>query len=230
MLFTRQNITFAVLLVPGYQWLDVVGPVAYLHTHSLSVMERPVIPPSITAKAPIINWYYISSEGTLDPVSASAGPPHIPTVDLASCPPIDYLLVPGANSSRPFSPALSTFIHERFPALKGLLTVCTGSTLFAQTGLLDGVHVASNKVALKYMAETGRLNRKVKWVGDRRFVRDGKIWSAAGITSGLDLAAEFARVHFDPEVVDLARNLTEYDSRAAQPDPFAPILDGVVLD
>ncbi|RXW20416.1 hypothetical protein EST38_g5440 [Candolleomyces aberdarensis] len=230
MLFSPQSITFAVLLIPGYQWLDIVGPIAYINTHSHAVMQMPVVPESIRAKAPVINWHYISSEGNLNPVSASAGPPHIPTANFTSCPPIDYLLVPGANSSRQISDELSSFIHDRFPTLKGVLTVCTGSVVFAQTGLLDGVHVASNKVALKYMAEMGRLDRKVKWVGDKRFVRDGKIWSAAGITSGLDLAAEFARVHFDPELVDLARNLTEYDSNPAQPDPFAPILDGVVLD
>ncbi|KAJ2926526.1 hypothetical protein H1R20_g10580, partial [Candolleomyces eurysporus] len=185
MLVSPQSITFAVLLIPGYQWLDIVGPIAYINTHSRAVMQMPVVPESIRAKAPVINWHYISSEAV---------------------PPIDYLLVPGANSSRLLSNELSSFIHDRFPTLKGVLTVCTGSVVFAQTGLLDGVHVASNKVALKYMVETGRLNKK-----------------------SLDLAAEFARVHFDPELVDLARNLTEYDSNPAQPDPFSPILDGVDL-
>ncbi|KAJ2926509.1 hypothetical protein H1R20_g10579, partial [Candolleomyces eurysporus] len=196
MLFSPKNITFGVLLIPGYQWLDAVGSVDYINSHSHAMMQMPAATESLRAKAPIINWHYISSEGNLNPVSGSAGPPHIPTVNFTSW----------------------------------LLTVCTGSIYLAQSGLLDGVRVASNKVALKYLVETRGLNRKVKWVGDKRFVRDGKIWSSAGITSGLDLAAEFARVHFDPELVDYARNLTEYDSNPAQPDPFAPILDGVNLD
>ncbi|RXW20418.1 hypothetical protein EST38_g5442 [Candolleomyces aberdarensis] len=230
MLFSPKNITFGVLLIPGYQWLDAVGPVDYINSHSHAMMQMPAATESLRAKAPIINWHYISSEGNFNPISASAGPPHIPTVNFTSCPPLDYLLIPGPALSARLYEECSSFIHERFSTLKGLLTVCTGSIYFAQSGLLDGVHVASNKVALKYLVETGRLNRKVKWVGDKRFVRDGKIWSSAGITSGLDLAAEFARVHFDPELVDFARNLTEYDSNPAQPDPFAPILDGVDLD
>ena len=78
--------------------------------------------------------------------------------------------------------------------------------------------------------EQGVLNKKVKWVGDRRWIVDGKVWSAAGITAGIDLSAEFARVHFDPRVVKLAKLVTEYESNPAQPDPFAKILEGIKLD
>jgi len=83
---------------------------------------------------------------------------------------------------------------------------------------------------LKSFAEAGVLNKKVKWVGDRRWIVDGKVWSAAGITAGIDLIAEFARLHFDPQVVELARLVSEYESNQAQPDPFAKILDGINLN
>ncbi|KAF8882911.1 class I glutamine amidotransferase-like protein [Gymnopilus junonius] len=53
---------------------------------------------------------------------------------------------------------------------------------------------------------------------------------SAGITSGLDLAAEFARKHFDKEIVELGRNVAEYESNTSHPDPFAFILDGIKLD
>ena len=79
-------------------------------------------------------------------------------------------------------------------------------------------------------AEAGILNKKVKWVGDRRWIVDGKVWSAAGVTAGIDLSAEFAKVHFDPKVVELAKMVSEYESNPAQPDPFAKILEGVKLN
>ena len=79
-------------------------------------------------------------------------------------------------------------------------------------------------------AEAGVLNKKVKWVGDRRWIVDGKVWSAAGITAGIDLSAEFARVHFDPKVVELAKLVSEYEPNPAQPDPFAKILEGINLN
>lgn len=83
---------------------------------------------------------------------------------------------------------------------------------------------------LKRFAEAGILNKKVKWVGDKRWIVDGKVWSAAGITAGIDLIAEFARVHFDPRVVSLAKEISEYESNPAQPDPFAKILEGIDLN
>ena len=89
--------------------------------------------------------------------------------------------------------------------------------------------MASNKAALKYLAQSGQLNRKVHWVGDRRWVKDGKVWSAAGITSGIDLAAEFARVYFDKEVVEKAKETAEEVPRPDQPDPYAWMLEGVDL-
>ena len=46
----------------------------------------------------------------------------------------------------------------------------------------------------------------------------------------VDLAAEFSRVHFDPELVELVKIVMEYTPNPAQPDPFAYLLDGVSLD
>jgi len=70
----------------------------------------------------------------------------------------------------------------------------------------------------------------VKWVGDRRWIVDGKVWSSAAITAGMDLASEFARVHFDEEVVNLTKQVMEYEGQKAQPDKWASILDGVDLN
>lgn len=188
------------------------------------------VPETMLAKAPIINWHYISSEGNLDQVPASSGPPHVPTTTFSDCPTIDYLLIPGPDPTVKLSDECSSFINTRFPTLEGSLTICTGSLAIAQTGVLDGAQSATNKMALKFLAQAGLLNKKVKWVPDRRFVVDGKIWSAAGITSGVDLAAEFSRVHFDPEIVELVKAIMEYIPNPAQPDPFAYLLDGVGLD
>ncbi|RXW17079.1 hypothetical protein EST38_g8775 [Candolleomyces aberdarensis] len=103
----------------------------------------------------------------------------------------------------------TSFINSGFPTLKGLLTICTGSLAIAQTGVLDGVQSATNKMALKMLAQVGL---------------------EVGITSGVDLAAEFSRFHFDPELVELVKTIMEYIPNPAQPDPFAYLFDGVNLD
>lgn len=191
-------------------------------------------PKAILDISPIIEWYYISSD--LTPIKATSGPLQTPSCTYADCPELDYLFVPGPDPSAPLPPGCAEFLRERVPKLKALLTVCTGSMAIAQAGVLDGLHVCSNKFALKMFAEAGMLNKKVKWVGDRRWIvdsRDGeacKVWSAAGITAGIDLSAEFARVHFDPKVVELAKLVAEYEPNPAQPDPFAKILEGINLN
>lgn len=216
------------LLFPGYQWLDAAGSIDYFNNHSQAIIKNFNVPKDILDQAPIIEWHYISSD--LTPIQATSGPLQIPSCTFADCPPLDYLFVPGPDPFAPLPKGCTEFLHERVPKLKALLTVCTGSLAIAQAGVLDGLHVCSNKMALKMFTEAGILNKKVKWVGDRRWIVDGKVWSAAGITAGLDLSAEFARVHFSPKIVELVNLGSEYEPNPAQPDPFAKILDGINLN
>ncbi|KAH9479894.1 Isonitrile hydratase [Psilocybe cubensis] len=218
-----------ILIQPEFQWLDASGPVDYINNHSRAMISHLHLPGDITDKAPIINWHYISSD--LTPVQPTSGPLQVPTCTFATCPPLDFIVVPGPDPTAQASKEFTEFIQQRVadPGLRGLLMVCTASLMVAQTGVLDGHQACTAKVALKAFSQAGILNKSVKWVGDRRWVVDGKLWSAAGITSGIDLAAEFARVYFDPVIVQLAKDAAEYEPKPAYPDPFARLLDGVEL-
>lgn len=227
---TARTYTFGVLMFPGFQWLDAVGPIDYLHSHSREVLEALKFPPQLVQKAFITKWHYLSSTGTLDPVQATSGPPQNPTTTFATCPKLDYLLLPGPMPDLVLSDECINFIKTRYPDLEGIFTVCTGSMMLAQTGLLDGVRACSNKFMLKIGAEQGWLNRKVKWVGDRRFIVEGKFWTAGGVTAGIDLAAEFVRVKGDPEIAKMVADGSEYAPNPSQPDQFARLLEGVKLD
>ena len=216
------------LLFPEYQWLDAAGSVDYFNNHSQAMMKKLNVPKAVLDKAPIMVWHYIYSD--LTPIQATTGPLQIPSCTYADCPPLDLLFVPGPDPGAPLPNGCAEFLRERIPKLKALLTVCTGSMAIAQAGVLDGLCVCSNKVVLKMFAEAGTLNHNVTWVGDRRWTRDGKVWSSAGITAGIDLSAEFARVHFDPEVVRLAKLVSEHEPLPDKPDPFAKILEGIDLN
>lgn len=228
-------IEFGVLLPHAYQWLDATGPVDYLNSNTQAFMTGAAgfahLPEAFIKKAPIINWHYISATGDLQPVEATSGPPLTPTKNFTSAPQLDYLLIPGPDPFLQLSGEATRWIQNQYTGLKGLLSVCTGGLFLTQTGLLDGVNAATNKYALKTIAQGpdyGKFN-KVNWVPDARFVVDGKIWTAAGVTSGLDLAAAFARAHFDPEVVKFGEEALEYVPNPDRPDPFAYILEGVEL-
>ncbi|KIM36481.1 hypothetical protein M413DRAFT_449179 [Hebeloma cylindrosporum] len=225
----NQTLNFGLLLLPEYQWLDAAGSVDYINTHSYQILSRLPLSPAVIEKAPIMNWHYISND--LTPIRSTSGPLQQPSCTYDTCPQIDYLVVPGPDPFVPLPEGCAGFLQKLIaePSFKALLLVCTGSMAIAQTGILDGLNVCSNKVALKMAVDRGLLNKNVKWVGDRRWIVDGKVWSAGGVTAGIDLAAEFSRVHFDSEVVAFSEDLMEYEPNPAQPDPFARILDGVVL-
>ena len=225
---TPPNLRIAVLLLPDHQNLDVVGPMDYLNNHSQAYLAKIPTVQHLLAKATILTWYFVSD--TLDPITATSGPKQLPTHTYATCPPVDCILVPGIDPLSSLSEGCTEFVKKKWADPKVLfLTVCTGSLVLAQTGVLDGYHVASNKVALKMLVDAGKLNKAVHWVGDARWVKDGRVWSSAGLMSGIDLAAEFARTNFDLEVVEFAKVISEEVVNSDRPDPYAWVLEGVDL-
>ncbi|PUU73184.1 class I glutamine amidotransferase-like protein [Tuber borchii] len=205
--------TFGVLLFPGFQALDVFGPIDVLNTLALSKK---------------LNLHIIAE--TLDPVTTKLPQPNttgsefheciVPTHTFATVPPLDFLLVPGGLGTR--APGLDPtrqFVKNIYPSLKYLMTVCTGSALIAPTGLLDGRSATGNKKLWAWVTSQGP---KVNWVAQARWVVDGNIWTSSGIAAGMDAMYAFVKyIWGEEQSKDLAMSL-EYE-RHTDPhwDPFA---------
>lgn len=128
---------FGVVLFPGFQALDVFGPLDALNSLSrITPLE------------------FVTLAVTLDPVNTRVEAPGrigqsvLPTHTFDDCPDgLEVLLVPGGFGNR--DPAVTApiveFLKRIFPKLRYLLTVCTGSAIVAQSGLLDGRRATSNK-------------------------------------------------------------------------------------
>ena len=76
-------------------------------------------------------------------------------------------------------------------------SVCSGAYILAEAGLLDGRRATTHWQRTRHFLTT---YPKVKLEPDRIFVRDGNIWSSAGITAGIDLALAMAAEDFGDEV------------------------------
>ena len=117
---------FAVLLFPGFQALDVFGPLDVLNMLTRASDSRQSIGQQIVA-----------------------------THTLQDAPEdIEVLLVPGGMGTRnteATQPEVD-FIRERFPRLRFLLTVCTGSALAARAGVLDGKRATTNKASFDWVS------------------------------------------------------------------------------
>ncbi|KAJ5473714.1 hypothetical protein N7475_003280 [Penicillium sp. IBT 31633x] len=143
--------------------------------------------------------------------------------------PIDVLIIPGGPGTRLnriIYPANTTatsdevkvsntqevqeFVTAVAPYVRhSIITVCTGSLVLSQTGLLDNRQATTNSA--RYNDVTG-LTSKVNWQRNKRWLRDTvpkdavsagsslrsgiEIWSSAGITAGIDVMLEFISAHY----------------------------------
>jgi transcriptional regulator GlxA family with amidase domain len=99
---------------------------------------------------------------------------------------IKAILVPGGFGARNPPPELMDYLRRdgAAPSLEFLLSVCTGSALLAQAGLLDGKKATSNKRSFEWVKSQGP---KVEWVHKARWVVDGSIWTSSGVAAGIDM-------------------------------------------
>jgi len=188
------------LLFPGYQTLDLMGPVEILHRMSNS------------------HLHYVSREGGQ---VASAQGFAVETVRLERLLPESVLLVPGGMATRTLVADRSYIATLADWATQSAwtLTVCTGSALLAATGLLDGLPATSNKTAFDWVRG---VRPQVAWQGRARWVQSGKFYTASGVSAGMDMALGFIA---DREGVAQAESIAqrcEYRwQRDAAVDPFA---------
>jgi transcriptional regulator GlxA family with amidase domain len=101
--------------------------------------------------------------------------------------PIDTLVVaggPGVAAARR-DPRLVASVAAAAARSRRIASVCTGAFLLAQAGLLDGRRAATHWSATEQLA---RRHPLVEVDPDSIFVRDGDVWTSAGVTAGIDLA------------------------------------------
>jgi transcriptional regulator GlxA family with amidase domain len=104
-----------------------------------------------------------------------------------------------------------------------IASVCSGAYILAEAGLLDG-----RRATTHWRRTQDFLVRypKVRLEPDRIFVRDGGMWSSAGITAGIDLALAMVAEDYGDEVVQkTARQLVLYHRRSGGQSQFSQLLE-----
>ena len=129
---------------------------------------------------------------------------------LTNHPPIDILVVPGGRGTRPLlkNPAVLDWIAAIDKTIALTTSVCTGAFLLAERGLLDGKHATTHWASVDWMRRT---YPKVTMVENERFVDQGRIITAAGVSAGIDMALHVvARLHGEETANWTARRI-QYD-------------------
>ncbi len=124
--------------------------------------------------------------------------------------PVDVLVFPGGRGTRPQlgDEAIRTRLRSMAESGTLMTSVCTGSLVFADAGLLDGRPATTHWGSLDHL---GRLGTDVEVRPDDRFIDTGDVVTAAGVSAGIDMALHLvARLH-SPERAREVRRYIQYD-------------------
>jgi transcriptional regulator GlxA family with amidase domain len=138
--------------------------------------------------------------------------------------PIDTLIVPGGFFVEDVirDSELAQWIRRRAPSCRRVCSVCVGSFMLAAAGLLDGKRAATHWMHAPLLATQ---YPKIKVEPDAIFVRDGRVWSSAGVTTGIDLALALIEQDAGREVaMSVARMMVVYLKRAGGQSQYSAIL------
>jgi transcriptional regulator GlxA family with amidase domain len=147
---------------------------------------------------------------TLEPVRCAKGLRVLPDATWETAGTLDVLVYPGGMGTRPQLGDQAVRARIRGLASGGTLmtSVCTGSLVYADAGLLDGRPATTHWAQLDLLRSLGR-DLDVR--ADERFVDDGEVITAAGVSAGIDMALHLvARLH-SPERAREVRRYIQYD-------------------
>jgi transcriptional regulator GlxA family with amidase domain len=195
------------LIFPDFQLLDTAGPLGAFEiagryapgAYSLKVMAAE---PGLVMSSAGVGLGAEALDGDLDTLVVAGGI--------------------GANRAAK-TPALSAYIRAVAAKARRTTSVCSGAYLLAEAGLLDG------KRATTHWARSGELQKrypKVRVEADRIFVREGPIWTSAGITAGIDLSLALIAEDLGEDVArQTAQTLVVYHRRPGGQSQFSALIE-----
>jgi transcriptional regulator GlxA family with amidase domain len=198
----KKTRTLGIVLYPRFELLDAYGPAEVFGN-----LQGRLKVVTVAQKA--------------GAVPSTQGPQGMADYGFDDCPPLDLVLVPGGfgTLAELKNEALLQWLRKQGESAEIVMSVCTGSTLLAQAGLLDGRKATSNKQYFKFATDRAP---QVQWVKQARWVDDGNRVTSSGVSAGIDMSLHVIERLWGVETAERIANATEYQwHREADVDPFA---------
>ena len=175
--------TLGVVLFPGFELLDVYGPLeAFGH-----------LPEA---------FRIVQVAEHAGPIASAPGVRVVADAAMADAPKLDWL-------------------RKRSETAERVAAVCTGASLLASAGLLDGRRATTNKAVFGWVKSTGP---KVNWVPQARWVHDGRFSTSSGVSAGIDMTLDLIAQYVSADTSEALAKAMEYDwHRDSTWDPFAKV-------
>ncbi len=199
----------ALFIFPGFQILDASGPIA-----AFEIAER-YLPGSYALQV-------VAAAGGAVPSSSGVC---LQARGMRGMRPVDTLLIAGGDGVDAACECVATrrFVQRMARSASRVASVCSGAYLLASAGLLDGLR------ATTHWGRTPDFARRfpaVRLEADRIFIRQGRVWTSAGISAGIDLALALIADDLGEALArKTARQLVVYYRRPGGQSQFSALLD-----
>ena len=194
------------VIFPDFQLLDAAGPIA-----AFEIAER-YRPGSYVLSVQAPDGGQIASSSGVRLTAAPLGDG-----------PFDTVMVSGGDGTHRISALADIVTWLQQTEIRRSTSVCSGAYLLAEAGLLDG------RRATTHWSRTDHFTRtypRVKLDADRIFIRDGDVWTSAGITAGIDLSLALIEDDLGAEIARrVAQQLVVHQRRPGGQSQFSALVD-----
>jgi transcriptional regulator GlxA family with amidase domain len=206
---TPRRISF--LIFDGAQSLDLSGPFEAF-AQAIETARRRGMPPPYTLE--------ILADAA-GPVRMTSGMQIVADHAYATVQDdIDTLIIAGGDvAPTAVDQRLRHWLLQRAPRVRRLASVCSGAFILAEAGLLDGRRATTHWLAVRLFQ---RLYPKIQLEPDAIFVRDGSLFTSAGVTAGIDMALALIEEDLGrAAALDVARRLVVFLKRPGGQSQFS---------
>lgn len=195
---TKQR-SVAILLFDDAEDLDFCGPMSVFSMANRGLEPEPFSIFTVAEKK--------------KPVVTRHGLTVTPAYSFENHPVIDILVIPGGLGARRevHNDIVKDWIRKNSANAAHLLSVCTGALLAGAAGLLDGLSATTHHTAFDKLQE---IAPAAKVVRNKRFIDNGKIIVAAGVTAGVDAAVYMVGRLIDKACAEKIKTVMEYCPQA----------------
>jgi transcriptional regulator GlxA family with amidase domain len=206
----------AILVFRGVQSLDVTGPLEVLAGANALI-------DATRRSDPCYEIALVAADAR--PLRSSSGLQLVPDATVEQLHGgLDTLIVAGGQGARRAAgdDALLDWIRQASARSRRTVSVCTGAFLLARAGLLDGRRATTHWASAERLA---REHPAIAVDAGPIFVRDGQIWTSAGVTAGMDLTLALVEQDLDRDAaLTIARHLVLFLRRPGNQAQFSAAL------
>jgi transcriptional regulator GlxA family with amidase domain len=183
--------TIGIVLFAEVEELDFVGPLEVFG--GMAMIDR--------------DWRVATIAESPEKVHASNGLNVVADHGFEDAPPLEVLLVPGGQGTRREveNPRMIEFVRKAGSEASYVTSVCTGAFVLHRAGFLAGKRATTHWGAMEMLRQLGDVT-----VVEERFVHDGNVITAAGVSAGIDMALYLVSLLKDPQTATNVQKMMEY--------------------